>query len=207
LEQIDNPSVAFRFQHQQFQEFYAARFLSSALAELMQRSDKNADRAFAASYINKPIWEEPLRMVAEEIRLRSEDDATKMAALDAGIRVNRLATGVDPILASDLSRLCGPILWEAVRVELGKVLRDWYAVGEVHHRQCALAAMLATGSEDFADILIPLFTHNDRQVRISAYEAGDSFYPTSIGTDWRRIVDSWDEEARADFVSEVSHRR
>jgi hypothetical protein len=30
LEQIDYPSVSFRFQHQQFQEFYAARFLSSA---------------------------------------------------------------------------------------------------------------------------------------------------------------------------------
>jgi predicted NACHT family NTPase len=77
LEQIDYPSIAFRFQHQQFQEFYAARFLANALADLLQQSDNDANKAFAASYINMPMWEEPLRMVAEEIRLRSEDDETK----------------------------------------------------------------------------------------------------------------------------------
>ena len=82
----------------------------------------------------------------------------------------------------------------------------WYAVGEVHHRQLALAAMLATGYDDFADILVPLCTDKDRQVRVAAYEAGDAFYPTSLGTDWRHAVESWDEEARADFVYEVTHR-
>jgi hypothetical protein len=55
--------------------------------------------------------------------------------------------------------------------------------------------MLATGSDDFADILLPLLTDKDRQVRISAYEAGDAFYLTSLGADWRRIVESWDEDA------------
>ena len=206
LEQIDYPSVAFRFQHQQFQEFYAARFLANALAELLQLSDDDANNAFAASYINMPMWEEPLRMVAEEIQLRSEDGATKRAAADSGARLVTLALSVDPILASDLSRLCGPAVWDAVRSTVGKVLRDWHAVGEPHHRQLALAAMLATGSDDFADVLIPLLTDKERQVRISAYAAGDAFCPTSLGTDWRRVVESWDEEARADFVFEVTHR-
>ncbi|MGO8841706.1 MAG: NACHT domain-containing protein [Methyloceanibacter sp.] len=206
LEQIDYPSVAFRFQHQQFQEFHAARFLASALAELIQNGNETADKAFAASYINKPMWEEPLRMVAEETRLRSEDGTTKKEAISSGVRLINLALGVDPILVGDLSRLCGPVVWDAVRAEVGKVLRDWYAVGEAHHRQCALAAMVATGSEDFADILVPLLTDKDRQVRISAYEAGDALYPTSLGADWRRVVDGWNEEARANFVFEVTHR-
>jgi len=206
LEQIDYPSVAFRFQHQQFQEFYAARFLSSALAELVQHSDDDANKDFAASYINMPMWEEPLRMVAEEIRVRSEDGATKKAGIDSGCSLFTLTLSVDPILASDLSRLCGPAVWDAVHSTVGKALRDWHAVGEPHHRQLALAAMLATGSDDFADILAPLLTDKNRQVRISAYEAGDAFYPASLGTDWRRIVESWDEDARADFVFEVTHR-
>jgi hypothetical protein len=80
LEQIDYPLLAFRFQHQQFQEFYATRFLVNALADLVPQSD-DADKAFAGSYINMPMWEEPLRMVAEEIRLCSEDDATKKASI------------------------------------------------------------------------------------------------------------------------------
>ena len=43
-------------------------------------------------------------------------------------------------------------------------------------------------------------------MRISAYEAGDAFYLTSLGPDWRRIVEGWDEDARADFVLEVTQR-
>ena len=206
LEQIDYPSVAFRFQHQQFQEFYAARYLVNALAGLVQNGNEAVNRAFAASYINKPMWEEPLRMVAEEIRLRTEDGATKEEATDLGVRLIKLALSIDPIVAGDLSRHSGPTVWNAVRAEVGKVLRDWYAVGEVHHQRLALAAMLATGSDDFADILVPLLTDDDRQVRMTTYESGDAFYPTSLGTDWQHVVESWDEEARSDFVFEVTHR-
>jgi hypothetical protein len=206
LEQIDYPSVAFRFQHQQFQEFYAARSLTDALTVLAESASDPADRAFATSYINKPMWEEPLRMIAEEIRLGSSEAATRSKIIHAGVRLIKLTLSVDPILAGDLARLCGSVVWEAVRENAGKVFRDWYAVGEPHHQQLALAAMLATGCDDFSDILIPLLTNDDREVRISTYQAGDAFYPTSLGADWRRVVDSWHEGARADFVSEVTHR-
>jgi hypothetical protein len=206
LEQIDYPSAAFRFQHQQFQEFYAARNLVDALGELVQGGDDIANKAFAACYINQPIWEESLRMVAEEIRLRSEDGVTKKAAIESGVRLINLALSVDPIIASDLSRLCGAFVSREIGVTVGNVLREWYSVGEPHHKQLALAAMLATGSDDFTDILGPLLTDKDRQVRLSTYEAGEFFYPTSLGADWRRVVDGWSEEARADFVTEVTHR-
>jgi hypothetical protein len=206
LEQIDYPSIAFRFQHQRFQEFYAARFLAIVLAEHVENPSEAANRTFAASYINKPMWEEPLRMVAEEIQLYSEVDATKQKALDGGRRLVKLALDVDPIFASDIARLCGPVIWSDVRTSVGTLLRNWYVVGEIHHRQCALAGMLATGSNDFADILVPLLTHKDREERISTYGAGDTFYPSSLGPDWRRVVDGWDEDSRADFVFEITHR-
>jgi len=149
----------------------------------VQHSGDDAYKAFATSYINMPEWEEPLRMVAEEIRLRSEDGATRKTGIDSGSRLVTLTLLVDPILASDLSRLCGAAVWDEVRGTVGNALRDWYAVGEPHHRQLALAAMLATGSDDFADILVPLLSDKDRQVRTSTYEAGDAFYPTSLGVD------------------------
>jgi hypothetical protein len=206
LEQIDYPAIAFRFQHQQFQEYYAARFLENALAQLVECGGDVSTGAFAASYINWPMWEEPLRMIAEEVSVRSDDATAKTEALAAGTRLVHLALEVDPILAGDLSRLCGSAVWNEVRPCVSTLLREWYAVDESHHRQCALAAMLATGSADFADILLPRLTHGDRNVRISTYEAGDAFHPTSLGADWRRVVPGWAEDARADFVYEVTHR-
>jgi HEAT repeat protein len=152
------------------------------------------------------MWEQSLRMIAEDIRLRTEDDFAQGAALGEGVCLVNLALGVDPILAADLSRLCGSLVWRSVCEKVGAILRDWYAVDEVHHRHCALAAILATGSDDFADILVPLLTDKDGQVRVSTYDAGAAFYPTSLGTDWLRMVANWDEDSRADFVSEVTHR-
>jgi hypothetical protein len=102
LEQIDYPSVRFRFQHQQFQEYFAARFAANALVRLIKSGDATADQAFATSVINKPMWEEPVRMVAEEIRLRTEENGTtKDGMIDSGVRLFRLALRVDPILAGD----------------------------------------------------------------------------------------------------------
>jgi hypothetical protein len=206
LEQIDHPSVAYRFQHQQFQEFYAARFLADALTALVAKQDSAADKAFAALYIDKPMWEEPLRMVAEEIALAIEEGNATRAARDEGARLVRLALPIDPILAADLARLVGAALWTEVRDEISIVLRHWYTIGDAHHKQLALAAMMATCTSDFADVLVPLLTDADQQVRAETYHAFDTFYPTTLGTDWRRLVDTWHEDARADFVSQVTHR-
>ena len=206
LEQIDHPSVAYRFQHQQFQEFFAARFLANVLTALVTQEENAADRTFAASYINKPMWEEPLRMVAEEISFAIEEGNARSTALNEGIRLIRLALRVDPILTADLARLMGSAVWTEVRDEMGVVLRHWYAIDDIHHKQLALAAMMATASDDFADVVVPLLTDADRQVRMATYRASDAFYPTSLGADWCRLVKAWHEGARADFVSEVTHR-
>ena len=41
---------------------------------------------------------------------------------------------------------------------------------------------------------------------MSTYDASDAFYPESLGVKWRETVANWDEDARADFVSEITHR-
>jgi NACHT conflict system protein len=206
LEQIDHPSAGYRFQHQQFQEFYATRSLAHSLTTLAAKHDDAADRAFATAYINKRMWEEPLRMIAEELSLAVEEEQTRPTALVEGVRLTRMALRVDPALAADLARLAGPHLWSEVRDAFGTVLRQWYSIGDVHHRQLAMAAMTATASDDFADVILPLLTNTDREIRLSVYTAGEIFYPTSLGADWRNAVETWHEDARADFVSELVHR-
>lgn len=206
LEQIDHPSVGYRFQHQQLQEFYASRFLAALLPTLTPPTGEEAAKAFAASYINKPPWDEPLRMVAEGLSTALTIEPPCSTALDDGSRLVRLSLGVDPILSADLARLAGPAVWKIVRDEVARVLRRWYSIGNVHHRHLALAAMMATASDEFADIIVPLLTDADRQVRVKAYEASGAFYHASLGPDWRTVVHGWHEDARADFVSEVTHR-
>lgn len=67
LVRVEGGQVTFRIQHQQFQEFFAARGLGARLADLVRGNDPKEDRKFLASYVNEPRWDESLRMLAEDI--------------------------------------------------------------------------------------------------------------------------------------------
>jgi len=203
LERLDYPSVAFRFDHQQFQELYAALSLKHQLLELAAKDDLDANRHFAREYVNMPVWEEPLLLLAEEIGEMSSGSAGRLDAIAAGKRLIDLALKVDPVFASDLSRLSGDVVWAEVRSVVSECLRSWYEVADEHHRQCALAGMLATGSDVFIDILLPLLTSDDEQVRLKTYRTWGEFRVTSLGKEWRHVVKGWKDEHRADFIGHV----
>lgn len=207
LERLEYPTVGFRFQHQQFQEFYATVVLKRQLWGLVGKDDPDGNRRFAREYVNKPVWEEPLRMIADEIGDLSVEPSGTVDAVAVGRRLIELALAIDPVFAAELSRLCGAVVWREVRGVVGDRLRSWYRVPDEHHRRCALAGMLATGSEEFIDILVPLLTSDDQQVRLRAYRAWGEFHVSSLGSDWRRVVAGWKEEHRADFIGEVVRER
>jgi len=207
LERLEYPSVRFRFQHQQFQEFYAASLLKCLLRGLVGRDDPDGNRHFAREYVNRPVWEEPLRMISEEIGERSVEASGGLDAVAAGKRLIELALPIDPVFAAELSRLCGDVVWSEVRGVVGERLRLWYQVADEHHRRCALAGMLASGSEEFIDIILPLLTSDDQQVRLTTYRAWGEFYLSSLGKDWRHVVEGWKEEHRGDFIGEVVRER
>jgi hypothetical protein len=192
--------VTFRFQHQQFQEFYAAGGLERLLLSVVNRNDAAGERKFAQQYVNEPRWGESLRMLAEDIAERG----AKAAFVEAGGRLVRMALHVDPIFAADLANASGPAVWAKVRDDVGKRLRAWYAQKDPHHRQCALAAMLATGSDDFKDIVVPLLADANDQVRLGVYHGGAEVLPANLGSNWRDVVRSWPEEARLNFVADLA---
>ena len=205
VERLDYYPVTFRFEHQQFQEFYAAKMLEKQLWEL---ADKNLNerRKFAKEFVDIPTWEEPLRMVAEEIGTLNPERIDS-DALRAGKLLVEIALTVDPIFAADLSRLCGRSVWTHVRKVVGERLRLWYQVDDENHQQCALAGMLATGSDDFIDILLPLLTSDDEHIRLSTYRAGSVFHLSSLGADWHGVVRGWKEQFRIEFIHELTHNR
>jgi hypothetical protein len=193
--------VTHRFQHQQFQEFYVAGGLGHLLLETVRQGDIAEERKFAKQYVNEPRWGESLRMLAED----SAANSAKPMVVKAGAKLVRMALHVDGIFAAELANAAGSTVWSEVRTEVGKRLRAWYAQKDGNHRQCALAAMLATGSDDFKDILVPLLTDANNQVRLSVYHGGAEVLPENLGPNWRDVVSGWPEEARVDFIVQLAH--
>ena len=62
--------------------------------------------------------------------------------------------------------------------------------------------MVASGSDAFKDILVPLLTAEHRQVRLW----GD-FQLSSLGKNWQSVVRGWTEKARMEFVEEILFQR
>ncbi len=97
------------------------------------------------------------------------------------------------------------MVWSEVREEMGARLRSWYDAPDAHHKQLALAAMLATGSDDFKDIVVPLLTDPRDQVRLAVYHSGSEFLLSSLGPRWVDVVQSWTEEARLNLILQLAH--
>ena len=125
--------------------------------------------------------------------------------VEVGAKLVRMALDVDPIFAAELARWCGPSVWSEVREDVGGRLRAWYDVPDGRHKQCALAAMLATGSDDFKDIVVPRLTDPNDQVRLAIYHSVAEFLPSSLGPRWVEVVQGWAEDARFDFVLQLAH--
>lgn len=206
LERVDYPQTVFQFEHQQLQEYYAALHVRARLLDLPD-DDRDAINRFTADYVNDPAWAEPLRMIAETCAEQTDAGESDRRNTRAGRKLVEMALAVDLVFAGELAQLCGAAVWNEVRVAVGERLRGFYACRDGHFRQYALAAMLAAGTDDFSDIIVPLLSGQDQQTRLRTYRLWPDIQVSSLGPNWREQVRGWSEEARADFVSEVLHHR
>lgn len=206
LERVDYPKTAFQFEHQQLQEYYAALDLRAQLLDL-QGDDHDANGRFTADYVNDPAWAEPLRMIAETFAENTGDGEADRKHIGAGTKLVAMALAVDLVFAGELAQLCGAAVWNEVRTAVGERFRAVYAIHEDNFRQYAFAAMLATGADDFVDIIVPVLSGQDHQTRLHAYRLWPDIHVSSLGANWRERVRGWSEEAREDFVSELLHHR
>lgn len=109
--------------------------------------------ALQRDYLNQPAWQEAIAFVIET--LTAEGAAGIAAALV------RWMMPVDLVRAAELVNVGGAAVWAVVRDEFSRALRAWHDLGDVH-RDCALAAMLATGQPDFADLVWPHLETNEQ---------------------------------------------
>lgn len=208
LEKSKYPVNAIHFIHQQFQEFYAATNLRKQLAELCTSGSEDTIQAFQRDIINIPVWEEPLNILAEDIEglitANSSFVHFEANALTAGRQLVKWAISVDLFFAAKLVRILGEAVWNEVKGEFAPLLRKWYECENDDHKQCALAAMFATGTGDFSDIIWPLIEHPDQHVRLSSYRSAKTFYLSCLGPHWKERVYGWEEKCRAEFIRELS---
>ncbi len=206
LERVDYPQTAFRFDHQQLQEYFAALHIQ---AQLLDLNDEYGDvtARFTADYVNDPASAEPLRMIAATFTEKSGDDAADKRNTRAGRKLVEMALAVDLVFAGELTQLCGATVWNEVRTAVGDCFRAVYAIRDDNYQQYAVAAMLVTGVGDFSDIIVPLLSDKDEQTRLATYRIWPDIRVSSLGPRWRDQVRGWSEEARADFVSELLHHR
>jgi hypothetical protein len=198
LDRSEYPETLFRFEHHQLQEFYAGTVVRSRLLAL--GSEPTGVHEFTRTYLNEPAWDEPLRIVAAEIG-RGEQPLDVVAA---GASLVQMASAVDRVFAAQLARLCGPVVWAKVRGTFEPLLREWYAVEDENHRACALAAMIATGTDAFADVIEPWLAGPD-DTRVPSLRSIEGLGTQHLGPDWVRMVRTWNENARRSFVLDLLH--
>ena len=206
LERVEYPETVFQFEHQQFQEYYAALDVRTRLLDLCDDDHDGTDR-FTADYVNIPAWSEPLRIIAETFAEQTGNDETRKRNIRGGGNLVEMMLLVDLVFAGELARLSGAAVWNEVRTVVYEHFRSAYANPDGNYRQYAIAAMLATGSADFRDIILPLLSGQDRQLRLGTYRLWPDIQLSSLGSDWREQVRGWSEEARADFVYELPLHR
>ncbi len=200
LERTLQTAEHLQFEHQQFQEFYSARALEDAL-DIAQTGAEQAT-SYRREYIDSPAWEQPLTMLAEKVDSDFEN-AQDLAVGKARLLVS-MAAEIDLFFAGTLARLCGRALPADARTALTDRLRRWHAIPDEAHQEMALAAIFETGLPEFAEMIVPLLISHSQQTRLGTYRNAKKFHTSILGEDWQAIVPAWEEDARREFVSELT---
>jgi len=160
----------FAFQHQQFQEWFGSLAAEQLVDEAAH--DESARERLKRDILDHRPWTEPALFAVE--RLSRGTEASKAACgklILAGFEV-------DPILSAEMVYRATDDVWNLVAATLMAYLDRWHAKGKIDR---AVRFMITSGRPDFANILWPLFSHENDQVHLEALRAGARFRPSVLG--------------------------
>lgn len=198
-----HPHRQYRFQHQRFQEYYAALALMEKVEELDRNPDEQRYRSFVATYLNSHLWSESVEMVVEELGRGADRKLADPVA--SASRIVLSSSALSPVFAASLARAAGAQVWDRVRAELARKFRQMWDSDNGNLKQYGLAALLTSGAPDFADIVIPLVESDEPNVRLGCTRTPTKFYITSLGEDWKAVVGAWGSERQLEFVNEMQY--
>ncbi len=187
--------VRYRFQHQQFQEWYASRDVERAMLESVV--DANALQKLKADILNSTPWEEPILFAVE--RMARGDEQHRKAC---GVAI-LAAIDVDPILAADMIFRSTEAVWAQISNEIQKFVRRWHTPGKIDR---AVRFMVTSGRSEFRDLVWPLITNENDQKSLPALRAARRFRPSVLGSNAMKDILALSLKVRATVVSEIAYR-
>ena len=187
--------LRYRFQHQQFQEWYASNDVERAM--LQSAGDANALQKLKVDILNLRLWEEPTLFSVERM---ARGDQRQQQACGVAILA---AFEVDPILAAEMIFRATDAVWAQISETIQKLVRRWHAPGKVDR---AVRFMITSGRPDFRDLVWPLITNENDQKSLPALRAARRFRPSVLGPDAVKDILALPVEVRETVVSEIAHR-
>ena len=187
--------ASYRFQHQQFQEWYASKEVESAM--LSATTDTQALQRPKADILNAKPWEEAILFATERMS-RGEDSQVKACAVTI-----LAAFDVDPDLAAEMIYRSTDAVWAQVSPEICDRVRRWHRP-EKYDR--AVRFMITSGRPEFRDLVWPLITHDDQQRSLPALRAARRFRPSVLGPHAAKDILALPSKKRETIVSEIAFR-
>ena len=166
--------VRYRFQHQQFQEWYASHEVETTMQA--STGDAEALAKLKAEILNLREWEESILFAVERM---ARVDARQQKACAAAILA---AFEVDPILAAEMIFRATDAVWEEISETIQKLVRRWHTPGKVDR---AVRFMITSGRPEFRDLVWPLITNEDDQKSLPALARGAPVPPFGARTECR----------------------
>lgn len=183
----------FRFQHQEFQQLFAADEVCSKAMSLMRSGEMEGWNRWVPTLLNGLVWEETLMLVMD--RLRSEEGPVWEQVATALVRS---ALQIDPVLTARLSRFLNNRVWAICGGSISGALRGlWSSAGPA--KELGFLAILATGRSDFADVVLPVVQATSGRF-YQHLRTTDASGLWCLGHDWRQVFRSLPPDRREDLL-------
>ena len=162
---------AVSFQHQLFQEWYAAGEVESLMVRT-SAGDADARKQLREEVLNWPNWEELILFACDRLSRTSEEGANAVAvAIDE-------ALAIDPLLAAAMLDRAADAVWQRMRDRVLRFIQNWHKSGSFDR---AVRFMVISGKPDFAEMIWPLAANADDQIQFETFRAADRFRPGVLG--------------------------
>lgn len=186
-------ATGYSFQHQQFQEWYAAGAVERRiLAGINQHAGRGA---LQTEIFDHPLWEEAILFATERM---ARGNAQQQTACSEAIVV---AFEVDPNLAAEMIYRATDEVWVRIALTIQNLVVRWHVPGKIDR---ALRFMLTSGRVEFFDPVWPLITDENEQISLEALRQCERFRSSILGPDAADKIGKLAPRPRAVLLAEMA---
>ena len=191
---IETPESVYRFQHQQFQEWFASHVVEVAVLNAFDRKARPPSSA-AKEFVDRMQWEEAVLFCIERLSRGSSRHN------GAAARLVLETLGVDPSFAARMIARADERVWKRVENNVCKFVRDWPSNNK---REEILRFVVLSGRPEFQDIIWLFLSDDNYGYHRFDLSVGGSLDPRVLGGDWHSKTKQLNEEIRRLLVHDLA---